>query len=255
MVKAQYIAQRIIEHSKQHHINIISPEDPAYPVSLKFIKDYPPLLFTKGKLSLLNNPPKAALLGSRCSGSNILELTEMAGEFLIARGYTIVSGLALGCDRMAHKTALKARKGTIAVMPCGPDIIYPRENEFLYREILAINGAIFSEYSPGIHPAPYRFVERDRLQSGISQIVVLVESSIKGGSMHTALSALRQNRPLLVHRPEHFSENNSGNKYLIEEHNVFPFRDIEEFICHINRIKSILRDCNRETDQLIFPYD
>jgi DNA processing protein len=251
---AHNASEALIAISKARGIGIISSDDSSYPDSLKKIKDLPPLVFIKGNPSFLKHPLKAALIGSRNSGPGILKLTERIGELLIRQGFTLVSGLALGCDRTAHLTAIKRGKGTIAVMPCGPDIIYPRENKFIFKDIASGRGLLLSEYAPGVHPAPFRFIERDRIQSGVSQVVVLMESSLGGGSMHTAFSALEQGRPLLVFKPDHFSEKNSGNKYLIEEKDVLTFSGPEDLFWHTSRIKRVLGDCHRESDQLLFPH-
>lgn len=252
--KAELLSLSIIERSGTLNIKILSFNEPAYPSMLRSITDYPPLMFIRGNLSLLNQPLSAALIGSRRSGSYSLNMTALIGEILSSRGFNIISGLALGCDRTAHLSALKENSGTIAVMPCGPNIIYPRDNRILHRDILRKKGTIVSEYAPDTHPAPFRFIERDWLQSGLSHIVILIGSSLTGGSMHTAYAALKQNRPLFVFRPWRFSAEYSGNQYLIEHKRVHAFGGPEDFLNILKKILPDIRDCNRESDQLLFPY-
>lgn len=254
LVKAEYYSRLIRQRSEERDITILSFRDASYSRRLSLSSDYPPLIFVKGRIPLLNHEYAAAIVGSRRSGRDILKLTELLGEILTSRGFSIISGLAVGCDRIAHEIAVKRKSGTIAVMPCGPDIIYPAENVYLAEEILITGGVLFSEYAPGIPPAPFRFVDRDRLQSGLSQLVVLMESTISGGSMYAALSALKENRPLLVFRPEKYTGRFSGNKYLIEVKEVFPFSNPIEFVHNLNMIMTVIKDCNRDSDPLLFPY-
>jgi len=253
--KAAAKAEKAFQKAEILNIQIICYRDLNYPRSFLSLDDIPPLIYSKGNTSVLNRNRGAALVGSRRASDSILKKTEIIGEQLIQKGFTIVSGLALGCDAIAHMTAIKHKYETIALMPCGPDVIYPRENKFLYRKIGELNGLILSEYEPGVSPAPFRFVQRDRLQSGISQIVVLMESGLHGGAMHTAYAALRQNKPLFVYVPLNYNESNRGNRYLLENRKVIPFSGPAEFARHMNNIHGIISDCNRDSDQLIFSYD
>jgi DNA processing protein len=128
----------------------------------------------------------------------------------------VVSGLAFGCDAAAHRGCLDQGGYTAAVLPSGLDEIYPPQNRDLAARI-AETGCLLSEYPPGIRPARYRFVERDRLQSGLSDLVIVVESEIHGGAMHTAQFARRQGRRLLVFSPDRLigGELASGNQHLL----------------------------------------
>ncbi|MBI9098948.1 MAG: DNA-protecting protein DprA [Spirochaetaceae bacterium] len=246
---------RVQSHKAESgHISILSYKDHFYPQSLLFINDFPSLIYVRGNLELLNRPKRAALIGSRTASVSVLKETALVGRILVQCGYIIISGLAAGCDRAAHLSAVKEKSHTIAVMPCGPDMVYPRENLSLYHQITALKGSIVSEYGPGVPPETFRFVRRDRLQSGLAQFVVLMESRINGGAMYAALSALQQNRPLLVYSPPSFDESSAGNQYLINHKKVHTFKDPEEFAGLMKNIHKIISDCNRESDQLIFPY-
>ncbi len=252
--EAKLNAFALFRKAEIENIDICSFKDSRYPAQLLSLEDFPPLIYTKGDIGILKRPLGAALVGSRKSRQSTLKLTEIIGEMLTQKGFTVISGMALGCDTIAHLTALKNKACTIAVMPCGPDVVYPGENHFLLRQILQSKGLIFSEYAPGVPPAPYRFVQRDRLQSGLSHIVVLMESRLQGGAMYAAHAALRQNRPLFVYSPDHYDESTSGNKYLLENNSVYSFSTPREFDLLMKNIHRIISDCHRDRDQLVFPY-
>ena len=251
---ALHKADILQKQSESHQISILGLNDYHFPNLLKSIGNCPPVIYAKGNLNVLNRPLNAALIGSRSSAEKVLKITELIAVILIEYGFTIISGLALGCDTRAHMTALRERAHTIAVLACGPDLIYPRENQFLYHQILTLKGAVLSEYPQGIFPQSFRFVERDRIQSGLSNITVLMESRLRGGAMYAAYAALKEKRPLLVYHPPEFYDGNRGNQYLISKRNVYPFSDLKEFQLLMKNIQKIIRDCNRETDQLLFPY-
>lgn len=253
MDKARRLAERESDLASTKGITILSWRDSLYPRRLLAIGDYPPLLYLIGSVPVLTGPLTAALIGSRNASRRILKLTALIGEILVSRGFTIVSGLASGCDTAAHLAALKRTRPTIAVMPAGPDYIYPRENDFLYRKMMEKKGLFLSEYGPGVPPAPYRFVRRDRLQSGLSQFVVLMASPPAGGAMHTAAAAVEQNRPLFVYDPGDFSRGELGNRHLINSGAGIPFHTPEEFI----RLISGLPDayCQTMSDQLLFSHE
>lgn len=251
---AKLNASALFRKAETENIDICCFKDRKYPTQLLALEDFPLLIYTRGDLRILNRPLGAALVGSRESRNSTLKMTEIIGEILTKKGFTVISGMALGCDTVAHLTALKNKASTIAVMPCGPDVVYPGENRFLLQMILQRNGLVFSEYAPGVPPAPYRFVQRDRLQSGLSHIVVLMESRLQGGAMYAAYSALRQNRPLFVFSPDKYDESTSGNKYLLGNHRVFSFSTPREFDLLMKNIHRIISDCHRGRDQLVFPH-
>jgi len=139
------------------------------------------------------------------------------------------------------------------VLPGGPDYIYPRENTFLYEQMIEGGGVVLSEYGPGVPPAPYRFIRRDRLQSGLSQFVVLMASSLSGGAMHTVRAALDQGKPLYVYDPVHFSAGESGNKTLIRSGRGIPFRSPAE----LSRLMAggLPSCCQRPSNPLLFIHE
>lgn len=166
--------------------------DPRYPPLLRELPDAPALLYARGDLSLLNNPC-VAVVGSRaCSADNLRHTHSLARE-LSACGVTVVSGLARGIDCAAHTAALAEQGRTIAVLGAGLDVVYPPENRKLYQNV-GIKGLLLSEFPPGTLPEGPHFPVRNRIISGLSLGVVVVEAAPRSGSLITARLALEQNR-------------------------------------------------------------
>jgi DNA processing protein len=138
-----------------------------------------------------------AIVGSRAASTGGLLVAERLGRELAATGLTIVSGLARGCDAAAHRGALAGGGGTIAVLGCGVDVVYPPEHATLHRQVLA-GGAVVSELPPGAPPLPAHFPQRNRIISGLARAVVVVEASEKSGSLITAACALEQGRDVMA---------------------------------------------------------
>jgi DNA processing protein len=156
-----------------------------------------------------------AIVGSRAATSVALETAERLGEDLATRGITVVSGLARGVDSAAHRGALKAGR-TIAVLGSGVDYIYPREHAPLANEITK-TGMVISEYPPGTPPLPHHFPLRNRLISGLSRAVVVIEASEKSGSLITAGCALEQGRDVMAVPGNVLSGRNRGGHALLKD--------------------------------------
>jgi len=167
----------------------------AYPERLKEIYDPPPVLWVRGDVSLLARP-SIAVVGTRHPSPYGSGVAEMLSRDLAARRLLIVSGMARGIDSCAHKGALAARTPTIAVWGTGIDVVYPKENKKLAEDILAGGGAIVSELPMGTFPAPQNFPRRNRILSGISVAVLVVEAAENSGTRVTARCAADQNRDL-----------------------------------------------------------
>jgi DNA processing protein len=170
---------------------------PEYPERLKEIYDPPPVLWVRGEVSLLSRPA-IAVVGTRHPTPYGTGVAEMLSRDLAARRLLIVSGMARGIDSCAHKGALAARMPTVAVWGTGIDVIYPKENKKLAEEILSTGGAIVSELPMGTFPAPQNFPRRNRILSGLSIAVLVVEASENSGTRVTARCAAEQNRDLFA---------------------------------------------------------
>jgi DNA processing protein len=169
----------------------------AYPERLREIYDPPPVLWVRGDVRLLKRPA-VAVVGTRHPSPYGAGVAEMLSRDLAARRLLIVSGMARGIDSWAHKGALAARMPTVAVWGTGIDVVYPKENRKLGDEILALGGAIVSELPMGTFPAPQNFPRRNRILSGISIAVLVVEASENSGTRVTARCAADQNRDLFA---------------------------------------------------------
>lgn len=188
---------KIIRRTKEIGAKIIGIQDPEYPELLKHIYDPPILFWLLGNPDVLNEPG-VAVVGTRNPGKYGLDQARSWGQKLVENGICINSGLAYGIDSAAHQTAVKHGGKTIAVLGSGIDWIYPNKNRKLAAKITESGGAVITEFPPGTKPDAGNFPERNRVVSGMSYGVLVVESGIKGGSMITARSALDQNREVFV---------------------------------------------------------
>ncbi|KKR28108.1 MAG: protecting protein DprA protein [Candidatus Woesebacteria bacterium GW2011_GWA1_39_8] len=178
-------------------VSVITQNESEYPQNLLEIEDKPLVLYVRGSLTK-NDENAIAIVGSRKMTSYGRDVTEKLSAELANIGVTIVSGLAFGVDITSHKSALDAGGRCIAVMASGIDIVTPRSNEWLGKKILASGGAIVSEYPPGTVPQRQFFPYRNRIISGLSRAVVVVEGMIKSGTIHTAKHAADQGRQVFA---------------------------------------------------------
>ena len=188
-------ARAEIDRAAREGVSIVTVKDPGYPERLRKIYDYPPLLYIKGTLAPEDIP--VAVVGSRNASPYGRFVTERLCRELALRGVTVVSGLARGIDTCAHRGALAGRGRTIAVMGCGIDVIYPLDNRKLHGEIVS-NGAVVTEFPFGTEPDRPHFPARNRIISGMSLGVLIVEAGEKSGSLITARCALEQGREVFA---------------------------------------------------------
>jgi DNA processing protein len=174
---------------------IITYASPEYPERLREIYDPPPVLWLRGDAKLLSRSA-IAIVGTRHPTPYGTGIAELLSRDLAARRLVIVSGMARGIDSCAHRGALAARMPTVAVWGTGIDVVYPKENKKLAEEILATGGAIVSEVPMGTFPAPQNFPRRNRILSGLSVAVLVVEAGENSGTRVTARCAAEQNRDL-----------------------------------------------------------
>jgi DNA processing protein len=193
--KARAAAEAELKQAAAQGATIISFDCPQYPERLKEIFDPPPVLWVRGDAKLLSRH-SIAVVGTRHPTPYGSGMAEMLSRDLSARRLLIVSGMARGIDTCAHKGALTARTPTVAVWGTGIDVVYPKENRKLAEEILAQGGAIVSEVPMGTFPAPQNFPRRNRIISGLSIAVLVVEASENSGTRVTARCAAEQNRDL-----------------------------------------------------------
>lgn len=175
---------------------IIMASDPEYPALLRQIPDPPFAIFVLGTLP--KSEHAIAVVGTRRATTEGIRAAQEMGGGLARAGVVVVSGLALGIDAAAHAGCLAEKGKTVAVLAGGVGRIYPRENERLAREIIETGGAVMSEYPPMAESFPSRFLERNRITSGLAQAVVIVEAPQRSGALSTAQHAAEQNRDVFV---------------------------------------------------------
>jgi DNA processing protein len=233
-------AEKIIENCALKGIDILNFNDAEYPARLLKLHDHPIIGYVKGNKAALNSKNSVAVIGTREPSPFGFKAGKRIAEIMAYHNFTIVSGLAIGCDTAGHLGALEANAPTVAVLASGVDLIYPKENKELAEKILLTNGALFSEYAPGMKPQKSSFVERDRLQSGLSDALIVVETDIKGGTMHTVGFAQKQKLTVscLSSHPINLQNHDKirGNKYLIDRGAIAlgTSTDIKNFITFLN---------------------
>ncbi len=188
--------KNLIDDYKKNDIFCICINDDKYPEILKESTNPPVILYCKGNIDLLNSNC-VAVIGTRENTTLGEKVAIKTIEFLVKNDFTIVSGLAKGIDSISHITTLKNKGKTIAIIPL-IDSIYPSENKALANEILLNNGLLMSEEKPNTKFFSAQLVKRDRIQSGLSNAVFVIETSIKGGSMHATNDALKLKRPVFT---------------------------------------------------------
>ena len=205
---------RTLEQAERYNVSIVCWHDEEYPKSLREIHDPPPFFFLRGNLDRRDSM-SIAVVGTRDPTQYGESMTRELCKALARHGLTIVSGLARGIDGRAHEAALEQGGRTVAVSGCGLDIVYPRENAALYRSIPS-NGAIISEYPIGVRPESHHFPVRNRIISGLSLGVVVVEAADRSGSLITARMASEQGREVFAVPGSLSSPKSRGTHALIQ---------------------------------------
>lgn len=218
-------SEEILKDLSIFNIGLAGYDDPSYPIKLKEIYDPPVALYTKGQL--IADEPMIAVVGSRKADSYGRDVAHMLSYELANCGITVVSGMARGIDSFAHTGAIDAGGRTAAITGCGLDTVYPPENKKIASEIEK-NGVLISEYPPGMSPLPPNFIARNRIISGLSSGVLIVQAGRKSGSLITANYALEQGREVFAVPGNITSRNSAGTNALI--------RDGAKMVTHINDI-------------------
>jgi DNA processing protein len=206
--------EKELEFADRTCVSIVTSQDHLYPSQLLSTYDYPAFLYVKGHLK--EDDVNVAVVGSRTASTYGKFTTERLCRELVLRGITVISGLARGIDSAAHRGALSGKGRTVAVLGCGLDVVYPPENEKLFTEI-SLQGALISEFPFGTPPNAPNFPARNRIISGISLGVVVVEASEKSGSLITARIALEQGREVFAVPGSIDSSGSRGTNKLIKQ--------------------------------------
>lgn len=222
-------AEKVLKNCDDLNINVISIEEEQYPKALKEIYNPPMVLYTKGKQLNLENNISISLVGSR-EASDYGKETAFNLSYKLAKcGINIISGGALGIDTMALKGAISAKSSNIiAVVATGLDVYYPKVNEKLYK-FLENHGTIISEFPPSTTARPGFFPIRNRIMSGISQGVIIVEAAIKSGAIITANLALEQGREIFA-VPGNINNPYSRGTNLLIKDGATPVTDVKDIL-------------------------
>ena len=209
-------ARRILEKCEASGIRIVTLEDPAYPYRLKNIVDPPLVLYYKGNLPDFEEVPVIGIVGTRKASAYGMQTAFRMGYQIAKCGGMVVSGLASGVDGMAMSGALSAGMAVVGVLGCGVDIVYPKSNKELFRDTERY-GCILSEYPPGTAPAKWNFPRRNRIISGLSCGVLVVEAPEKSGALITARQAADQGRDVFVVPGNIDMDSCVGSNHLLRE--------------------------------------
>lgn len=204
------------KRAKDDNVSVITFLDELYPKELLNIYDYPIVLYVKGNVNILNQK-SLAIVGCRNCTEYGSKISEKISKVLSEREFVIISGMAKGIDSYAHLGCVKQNKSTIAVLGSGVNVIYPKENEKLYKEILETNGAIISEYFIDVSPSKENFPMRNRIVSGMSKGVIVVEAKKRSGSLITANLGLEQGKEIFAIPGNITSKNSEGTNELIKD--------------------------------------
>ena len=194
--------EKYAEYMQKHEIKMITIFDEKYPQNLRNIYDPPVVLYIRGNENIINEF-SIAIIGSRVCSNYGKQVAKQFPYNLSNYNINIVSGLAKGIDTYAHVGTIQAKKTTIAVIGSELDIIYPEENKKLYEEIIKNNGAIISEYIVGTKPEKLNFPERNRIISGLSKGILVVEANKKSGTFITVDFALEQGKNIYAIPRQH----------------------------------------------------
>ena len=214
--KSAELAREEIARAAAAGVTVVSLEDPCYPPRLKEIYDPPLVLYVRGNPEVLTLPG-IAMVGTRHPTPYGSGMAERLACDLATQGLVIISGMARGVDTASHRGAISAKGKTIAVFGTGVDVIYPKENSRLSEQILALGGALISEFRLGTFAAPQNFPIRNRILSGMSVGVLVVEAAEYSGTRITARCALEQNRDVFAVPGNVTNKNSWGPNTLIKQ--------------------------------------
>lgn len=208
--------QAEVQYLRENKIEFIGIQDERYPKRLKQIYDYPIGFYMRGNQELLDQKA-LAIIGCRANTTYGEKVTRQLTKELVSHGFTIISGLARGIDRIAHEETIKSNGKTIAILGNGLDRMYPEENKELAREILKKGGALISEYPIGTKPEKMNFPARNRIISGMASGIVVIEAKKKSGTMITVDFALEQGKDIFAIPGNITSPNAEGTNLLLKE--------------------------------------
>lgn len=202
-------------------VKSVDKQNELYPKNLAAFSSAPQNIYYMGDISILNNP-SIAVIGKRDVSEKELRVSRDVGQYLASKGYVVVNGLALGCDSAAIEGSLSANGKVVAVLPCGLDDIHPAQNKNLALRIVENGGCLISEYPNGTKPEKYRYIERDNIQSMISDATCVIATEKNGGTMHTVRYSIKNGKNIVCFWDK-VDKNREGNTWLIDSKISKPF--------------------------------
>ena len=233
------------EYMNKNNIGYITIKSKEYPEKLKHLSEPPYVIFYKGNLELLKGN-LIAVIGARKYSSYGAQVAKIIAKEISENNFTVVSGLAAGIDSIAQKSAINYIGRTIGVLGCGIDVIYPKNNKMLYEDILKNDGLIISEFLPGTPPISYNFPRRNRIISGISSKLIIIEATVKSGSLITVNYALGLGMDIMAIPGPVFNGNSEGCNKLIRD-GAKPFTEIEDLYDFLSIIKEKYKNNEKNT--------
>lgn len=239
LVAAFEDSDRLLEQCSEAGVGIAIASSPAFPASTWSIPRAPLMLFYRGRSTDAASQPGVAVIGTREPSHFGAESGRRIAKVCATRHLTVVSGLAVGCDAAAHQGAIEGGGLTIAVLAHGLHTVYPKQNRRLADEILDTGGMLVSEYPIGVELRANQLVERDRLQAALSRGLIVIETDVEGGTMHTVKFALEQGRLVacINHKPDlRDAPKSRGNQKLIADGTAVPLESKEEVSAYLDRL-------------------
>lgn len=236
---AWYTSEEEFVQTVEAGVSVVACHDRDFPTRLRRIPDPPAILYVRGSLKAMNTTKSLAVVGTQEPTSYGEVVAKRSAKSAAASGFTIVSGLARGCDTHAHAGCVEASGVGVAVFGTGLDRLYPASNQNLADRILENSGCLVSEYALGVRPTKWSFAERDRIQSGLSDAVLVIETDVVGGTMNTVRYARQQKRPLacIVHPEKYKDERKTkGNQELQRSGWAAPVADENALARFLGRI-------------------
>lgn len=232
-------ADRVLEECTRLGIGVAVEGDSKFWEGLWRIPKAPLLVYYRGRDMAAASVPGVAVIGTREPSSYGMDSGSRIAMACVQSGMAVVSGLAIGCDAAAHRGALDSGGPTIAVLAHGLHTVYPRQNRELAEEIVDTGGLLVSEYAPGVEVRSHQLVERDRLQAGLSRGIIVIETDVDGGTIHTVRFAQEQGRRIacINHKPSmREGAKSRGNQKLIREGVATPIDSKEEIAAYLGQL-------------------
>lgn len=253
-------AESIVYYCRKNDIHLLTIDSDAYPQLLRSIGTPPALLTAKGNLELLKNPLSLSVVGTRRPSPYTERVTAWIVGELARRQFTVISGLARGVDGIAHAAALDGGGSTVAVLGCGINVNYPRENQVLRERMLSGGqGLLLSEYLPGTQPFPANFPRRNRILSGLGYATAVMEAAARSGSLVTAQLAVDQGRYLYCVPPADLFDARYAGVIPLLRDGAYPLMSPEDILMsyysHFPQYLAMQEPELRNSNRLVFSDD